>query len=174
METEAVPGREISPGQLTMAHMRVEERSRKARIRGGRRPGPGGVVIVRKGDTLGRLAKRHRVRMKELATANGLTPRSILKVGSRLVLPEPFRAARSRTARAAVRKVSGGTKSSSSAEAVRDVRKRTTRYKVRKGDTLGRIARVYGVTVERIADRNRLNKSKMIRPGLVLVIPPES
>jgi membrane-bound lytic murein transglycosylase D len=174
METEAVPGREISPGQLTMAHMRVEERSRKAHIRGGKRPGSGGVVIVRRGDTLARIAKRHGVRTKELATANGLKLTSNLKVGARLVLPEPFRAARPGTARAAVRKVSGGTKSSSSAEAVRDVRKRTTRYKVRKGDTLDRIARVYGVTVERIADRNRLNKSKMIRPGLVLVIPPES
>jgi LysM repeat protein len=87
--------------------------------------------------------------MKELANANGLTPRSILKVGSRLVLPGP----------------SG---------AVRHVRNRTTRYKVHKGDTLDQIARVYGVTAERIADRNRLKKSNLIRPGLVLVIPLES
>jgi membrane-bound lytic murein transglycosylase D len=149
METEAVPGREISPDQLTMAHMRVEEGGRRPRVKGVRRSGRGDTVIVRKGDTLGRLAKRHGVRMKELANANGLTPRSILKVGSRLVLPGP----------------SG---------AVRHVRNRTTRYKVHKGDTLDQIARVYGVTAERIADRNRLKKSNLIRPGLVLVIPLES
>ncbi|MDO8738482.1 LysM peptidoglycan-binding domain-containing protein [Candidatus Deferrimicrobium sp.] len=174
METEAVPGTEVSPGQLTMAHMRVEEGSRKARIRGGQRPEAGDAVTVRKGDTLARLAKRHGVRVKELASANGLKPTSKLKVGAHLVLPEPVSAAKSRTAQAAVRKASGGTKSSASAGAVRDVRKRTTRYKVHKGDTLDQIARVYGVTVDRLADRNRLKKSQLLRQGLVLVIPLES
>ena len=174
METEAVPGTEVSPDQLTMAHMRVEEGSRKARIRGGRRPEPGDAVTVRKGDTLARLAKRHGVRVKELASANGLKTTSKLKVGAHLVLPEPAGAAESRTAQAAVPKASGGTKSSASAGAARDVRKRTTRYKVHKGDTLDQIARVYGVTVDRLADRNRLKKDQPLRQGLVLVIPLES
>jgi membrane-bound lytic murein transglycosylase D len=174
METEAVPGTEVSPDQLTMAHMRVEEGSRKARIRGGRPPAPGDTVTVRKGDTLARLAKRNGVRVKELASANGLTTTSKLKVGARLVLPEPVGAAESRTARAVVPKASGGMKSSASAGAARDVPKRTTRYKVHKGDTLDQIARVYGVTVDRLADRNRLKKDQPLRQGLVLVIPLES
>ena len=174
METEAVPGTEVSPDHLTMAHMRAEEGSRRARIRGGRRPEPGDAVIVRKGDTLARIAKRHGVRIKELAGANGLKPTSILKVGAHLVLPEPAGAAGSRTARAAVPKASGGNKSSASAGAARHVRNRTTRYKVHKGDTLEQIARVYGVTVDRLADRNRLKKSQLLRQGVVLVIPLES
>jgi membrane-bound lytic murein transglycosylase D len=148
METEAVPGTEISPGHLTMAHMRAEEGGRRSRVKGARRPDPGDAIIVRKGDTLGRIAKQHGVRMKELAAANDLNPTSTLKPGARLVLPEPG--------------------------AARDVRKRTTRYKVHKGDTLDQIARVYGVTVESLADRNNLKKSRLIRPGLVLVIPQES
>jgi LysM repeat protein len=174
METEAVPGTEVSPDQLTMAHMRAEEGSRKARIRGMRRPEPGDAVIVQKGDTLARLAKRHGVRMKELASANGLSPTSKLKAGAHLVLPEPAGAGESRTAQAAVPKASGGTKSSASAGAARDVRKPTTRYKVHKGDTLDQIARVYGVTVDRLADRNRLKIGQPLRQGLVLVIPLES
>ena len=149
METEAVPGTEVSPDQLTMAHMRVEEGSRKARIRGGRRPEPGDAVTVRKGDTLARLAKRHGVRVKELASANGLKTTSKLKVGADIILPEP-------------------------AGAARDVRKRVTRYKVHKGDTLDQIARVYGVKVDRLADRNRLKKGQLLPEGLVLVIPLES
>jgi membrane-bound lytic murein transglycosylase D len=149
METEAVPGTEVSPGQLTMAHMRVEEGSRRARFRGGRRLDPGDAVSVRKGDTLARLAKRHGVRVKELASANGLKPNSKLKVGARLVLPERVRAAR-------------------------DDRKRSTRYKVHEGDTLDQIARVYGVPVDRLAGRNRLKKNQLLRVGLVLVIPLES
>jgi membrane-bound lytic murein transglycosylase D len=174
METEAIPGTEVSPDQLTMAHMRVEEGSRKARIRGGKRPEAGDAVPVRKGDTLARLAKRHGVRVKDLASANGLVPASKLKAGARLVLPEPGSAVQSRTAQAAVRKASEGTKSSASAGAGRDVRKRATSYKVHKGDTLDQIARVYGVTVDRLADRNRLKKDQPLRQGLVLVIPLES
>jgi N-acetylmuramoyl-L-alanine amidase len=174
METEAVPGREVSPDQLSMAHMRVEEGSRKARIRGGRRPEAGYAVTVQKGDTLTRLAKRHGVRVKELATANGMTPASKLKAGARLVLPESGSAARSSTGPSAVRKASGGKKSSASAGAARDVRKRATRYKVHDGDTLDRIARVYGVTVDRLAERNRMKKSQILRQGVVLVIPLES
>ena len=174
MDTEAVPGTEISPAHLTMAHMRVEEGSRKSRIRGGRRPEPGDGVTVRKGDTLARLAKSHGVRVKELASANGLKTTSKLKVGAHLVLPEPAGAAELRTAQAVIPKTSGGAKSSASAGAAPDVRKGTTRYKVHKGDTLDQIARVYGVTVDRLADRNGLKKGQPLRQGLVLVIPLES
>jgi membrane-bound lytic murein transglycosylase D len=173
MEAEAVPGTEVSPDQLTMAHMRVEEGSRRVRLRGGHRPEAGDAVTVRKGDTLARIAKRHGVRVKELASRNRLRPTSKLKVGARLVLPEPVSVARSRRSQAAVRKASGGTKSSS-AGAARNVRKRAARYKVHKGDTLDQIARVYGVTVDRLADRNRLKKGQILRQGLVLVIPLES
>jgi membrane-bound lytic murein transglycosylase D len=149
METEAVPGTEVSPDRLMMAHMRVEAGSRKARIRGRGRPDAEDTVTVRKGDTLSRLAKRHGVRVKDLASANGLKAKSKLKVGARLVLPE-------------------------AAGAARDVRKRATRYKVHKGDTLDQIARVYGVTVDRLAERNRMKKSQLLRQGVVLVIPLES
>jgi len=119
---------------------------------------------------MARLAKRHGVRVKELASANGLKPTSKLKAGASLVLPESVGAAESRTAQARGPKASGGTKSTASAGTARDVRKRTTRYKVHKGDTLDQIARVYGVTVDRLADRNQMKKSQPIHPGLVLVI----
>lgn len=173
-ETETVPGAEIPPDRLTMAHMRVEEGSRKPRIRGARRPEPGDAVIVRKGDTLARIAKSHGVRMKELASTNGLKPTSILKVGAHLALPEPAGATKSRTARTAVPKKSGKMNSAASAGAARAATKRALRYKVHKGDTLEQIARVYGVTVDRLADRNRLKKGGLLRQGIVLSIPLES
>ncbi|MHB1011488.1 MAG: LysM peptidoglycan-binding domain-containing protein [Desulfobacteria bacterium] len=173
-EEETVPGTEVSPDRLAMAHMRVEEGSRKARIKGGRRPGPGDAVTVRKGDTLSRLAKAHGVRMKELARANRLTPTSKLKVGARLLLPEPAGGTGSRTARKSASKASGRRNSPVSAGAARDARKKATRYKVHKGDTLDRIARVYGVTVDRLAVRNRMKKGQLLRQGVVLVIPLES
>jgi membrane-bound lytic murein transglycosylase D len=175
-EKESVPGTEVSPDQLSMAHMRVEEGSKKSRIRGGRRPEPGDAVVVQRGDTLARLARRHKLPVKSLARANGLRPLSKLKVGSRLVLPvadgDPAATEVRQTAELkAPKETKTTTKSASSA---RTVRKRTTRYKVHKGDTLDQIARVYGVTVEQLVDRNRLNKDQNLRQGRVLFIPLES
>ena len=172
IETETVPGTEISPDHLAMAHMRVEEGSRRSRVKGVPRPDPGDTVIVRKGDTLARIAKRRGVPVKQIARANGLKTTSKLKVGAYLVLPERDGGRGSRTAQTQARKASGKTKSS--AGAARDARKRTARYKVHRGDTLDQIARVYGVTVDRIADQNRLKKDQLLRQGLVLVIPLES
>jgi len=120
---------------------------------------------------MARLAKRHGVRVKELARANGLKPTTKLKAGASLVLPESVGASESRTAKARVPRASGGTNSTASAGAARDVRKPATRYKVHKGDTLDQIARVYGVTVDRLADRNQLKKSQPLPQGIVLVIP---
>jgi LysM repeat protein len=40
------------------------------------------------------------------------------------------------------------------------------------GDTLGRIASRYGVTVREIAERNGIQNVDRIRVGTVLVIPP--
>ncbi|HEX9191541.1 MAG TPA: transglycosylase SLT domain-containing protein, partial [Candidatus Deferrimicrobiaceae bacterium] len=84
---ETVPGKEISPDQLSMSHMRVEEGGRKGRGKAGRSPERGGSVTVRKGDTLGRLAKAHGISAKELARANNLSPGAKIAAGSRLVLP---------------------------------------------------------------------------------------
>ena len=41
-------------------------------------------------------------------------------------------------------------------------------------DTLDRIARVYGVSPQRLAERNRLKPGDPLRTGTVLVIPLES
>lgn len=171
---EAVPGTEVSPDRLTMAHMRPEESTRKGRMRGKRRPDPGDAVVVRKGDTLARLAKRHGVRAKDLASENGLNPQAKLKAGTRLVLPDAVAAKERGAAQPAASKASRGTKSVASAGAAQDAQKRAMRYKVHSGDTLDQIARVYGVPVERLAERNRLNKEEPLRKGVVLVIPLES
>jgi murein DD-endopeptidase MepM/ murein hydrolase activator NlpD len=45
------------------------------------------VYTVAHGDTLGRVAHRYRVSVKEIAVANGLAPEATLKVGMRLAIP---------------------------------------------------------------------------------------
>ncbi len=163
---ESVPGKEVSPDQLTMAHMRAEEGGRGRRHGRGHGPGTGrgGTITIRKGDTLGRLAKTHGVSVKALARANGIAPGAPLRIGSRLVLPG---------GRPSVRAASGAKKRGAPKPLARS-RKRTVRYKVHKGDTLDKIARVYGVRAETLADRNRLKNGDLLRLGTVLVIPLES
>ncbi|MGE5246871.1 MAG: LysM peptidoglycan-binding domain-containing protein [Verrucomicrobiota bacterium] len=163
---ESVPGKEIAPDQLTMAHMRVEENARRGRHRGGRthHADAGDTIRVRKGDTLSSLAKKHGVSVGELARANGLRTNGVLKAGTRIALPEAapkFRA-----------KASSG-KREASAPPSRSGRK-ATRYKVHRGDTLEKIARVYGVKVSDLVESNRLKQGQPLRLGAVLVIPSES
>ena len=89
-EDEAVPGKEIAPDQLSMAHLRIEEGRRKGRgrvVSGGREPAKG-PVLVQKGDTLDRVAKRHGVSTAALARANDLPRNAKLKAGGRLTLPD--------------------------------------------------------------------------------------
>ena len=41
-------------------------------------------------------------------------------------------------------------------------------YKVRKGDTLGKIAKRYGITVDRLCRLNNISRNKSLRPGQIL------
>jgi membrane-bound lytic murein transglycosylase D len=148
---EALPGKEIAPDQLTMAHLRVEEERRKGRSRtaSSGQAANEGAVRVRKGDTLGRIAKRYGVSAEELARVNDLDPSAKVKAGRRLVLPD------------------------GASQPAKD-RKKVVRYTVHRGDTLDTIAREYGVKPDVLAECNRLRQGELPRLGSVLVIPRES
>jgi membrane-bound lytic murein transglycosylase D len=46
------------------------------------------------------------------------------------------------------------------------------RYRVRRGDSLGRIAKTYHTTVKGILETNKLRSARLIRPGVTLLIKP--
>jgi membrane-bound lytic murein transglycosylase D len=81
-EDDAVPGKEVSPAQLTMAHMRVEEGIRQGRARA-----KGGWIRVRRGDTLSGIARSVGVSVGALARANGISVNSVIRAGARLRVP---------------------------------------------------------------------------------------
>lgn len=56
-------------------------------------------------------------------------------------------------------------------ESVADYEQTEVRYTIKKGDTLSSIARKYGVTVDAIAKRNKIENINIIHTGKVLVIP---
>ena len=111
------------PAKVMLAAARVDGGGGRA----GRRPG---VHVVRSGDSLWRIAKRNRMDVATLARLNGMGPGDTLRAGQKLVLNTraPRRARSPAAPRAARAPVS---------------------YKVRSGDTLSRIAKVFGVTVSR-------------------------
>ncbi len=105
---------------------------------------------VRRGDTLGAIAARHRVSIGSIKNANGLRG-SLIKSGQVLTIPDA-------SGRYYDTEISTGNT------------KKVAKYKVRPGDTLGGIAAKYNVSVSTIKHANRI-KSSTIISGQELTIP---
>jgi membrane-bound lytic murein transglycosylase D len=129
--------------------------------------------IVRRGETLARIARRYRVSIASLASANGISRRARVTKGHLLVVPGRARsevryasARKTRRGRAAQAVVLSRVRSKSIGR-----RAAAPHYKVRSGDTLYRIAVKHGTTVARILAVNSLPSWAKIRPGDRIKIP---
>ncbi|RUM31500.1 MAG: hypothetical protein DSY42_02605, partial [Aquifex sp.] len=120
---------------------------------------------VKRGDTLIKIAKRFKVSLKDLKKINNLKSDK-LYVGQKLKIPvKGSRVYKSRGGKPVRRYISG---KRVVLEKVR--RKVYLRYKVRRGDTLIRIARKFRTSVREIKRANRL-RSNRIYVGQILKIP---
>ena len=106
--------------------------------------------MVRSGDSLWRIAKRNRMDVATLARLNGMGTGDTLRAGQKLVL-------NTRAHRRASTSASSGSS-------------RAVSYKVRSGDTLSRIAQVFGVTVSDLVNWNGISKHSTLRPGQKLTV----
>lgn len=113
-----------------------------------------GHVIVRRGETLYGIARRHGVSVAQLKAWNGLTSNH-LKIGQRLLL----RAAHRHKALAATNGEPKG---------------RHTVYTVRRGDTLHSIARRFNVAVNDLQRWNNLDRGHTLHPGEKVEVYPQS
>lgn len=102
--------------------------------------------VVRKNDSLYSLSKKYHVTVQDIKSANNLVNRH-LKPGDKLVVPP--RSVATAEDRDGNKKFKGAA------------------YKVRKGDTLSRVAKKTGMSV---ADLKRLNgiRGKKLKPGIIL------
>lgn len=96
---------------------------------------------IRRGDTLGQIATRYGVSTHELVAINDLRSSNHIRAGQRLRLPLP-----------------------AAGSGDQDT------YTVRRGDTLGAIARRVGMSVESLAAANGLENASRIHPGQELRI----
>ena len=125
-----------------------------------RRSAPGDRYTVEAGDTLSAIAARHGVSAQALAEANGLTLRSVIRVGQRLVVPESGSvAAQSRVSSA----------NDSPGSGARDSGARL--HRVRRGETLWDLSRRYGVSMAAIREANPFLEERELRAGDTLRLP---
>lgn len=102
---------------------------------------------VRRGDTVSHIAVRLGVPQAGLVAANGLDSRAFIREGQVLVVP------------------AGGASAPTAAPAA------AASYVVRRGDTLGHIARRTGTTVAALTSANGLDARGFIREGQKLSVP---
>lgn len=99
------------------------------------------VHVVKKGDSIARIADFYGVSQRDLKDANGIGKGSIVDIGDRLVIPDVLR--------------KGARKS----------------HVIQSGDTLVQIARKYKVSVRDLAAANKIKRSSRLTLGKTLVIP---
>lgn len=106
--------------------------------------------VVRSGETLAEIAIRYNTTVDGIAISNGISNPARIYPGQALTIPSPGAAAREYPAQSA------------------------TSHTVQDGETLGRIALRYGVTVSALATANEITNSARIYPGQELSIPSTS
>ena len=117
--------------------------SRQALEQGPIRGGNNKQYVVRSGDSLWTIARAHGIPLQRIMRANQLGPRDTLQVGHQLTIPG----------------VSSGRQIT-----------RKVRYKVRRGDSLARIAEKFNVSIKEITRWNDLDRNRYIQPGQGLLL----
>ena len=118
---------------------------------------------VRRGDTLGRISRRFGVRTGDIITENNIRRPNRLRIGQVLAIPLFGSSIRSSNQSIANRRP-------------RDVpppdpaTHQAISYRIRRGDTLARISRRYGVSMANLQDWNKLNNPGDIIAGRSLTI----
>ena len=110
---------------------------------------------VRRGETLSVIAERYGTSVKALMRLNGLTNPRRVRAGQLLNIPDRF-----------VAKDDSSTPSAASPPP-----KQSVRHRVRRGQTLSTIARLYNTSARAIAHHNAIRNPQRIIAGQVLRIP---
>jgi membrane-bound lytic murein transglycosylase D len=146
------------PPKVVQAALRVDGRAAGGRTRAGLQ-----VHVVRRGDSLYAISRKTGVPVRTLASLNGISTGSTLRMGQRLRLAGASNPADSAVAAPARAAAQPGT-----AAATDDPGRRVT-YVVRRGDNLTAIARVLRVSVPELRNWNSLGNRNTLRPGQRLV-----
>ena len=125
---------------------------------------------VKKGESLATISRKLRVSRLDLAGANSLSIRSRVRSGQELVIPlAPATLLATRTTRAVPAEVASRSLSSEGTVAAPSRPQGQTVYKVKRGDTLFSIARLFDTTVANLKSWNQL-RGNVLSVGARLTI----
>jgi membrane-bound lytic murein transglycosylase D len=130
------------------------------------------IHIVRAGDNLYAIARRHRMDVHKLASLNGMQPGDSVYTGQHIVVKrfpgqyEPV----SPPAQAAARQDAATHAASPPRATPQHLSARAVSYTVRRGDTLSRIARMFQVTIRQIMSWNGMPTEAALKAGQRLTI----
>ncbi|MEZ4381778.1 MAG: penicillin-insensitive murein endopeptidase [Nannocystaceae bacterium] len=128
----------------------------------------GSLHVVRKGESLSRLARAAGCTIADVQVANDLGTKTVIYPGQPLFIPNCAGGARpsAATLSAAKAKAAAGQAAQAKAATVDEL----VRHRVRKGESLSRIAKRYGCSPSDIRARNNM-RDNTIHPGQLLLIP---
>jgi LysM repeat protein len=125
-----------------------------------------GSYVVRKGDTLGRIARAHGTSVRELKAANGLTG-SRLSIGAELTIPGGESGTRKTSRKGGAPAAAPQPKEGPSDPAKGS---RPQIHTVRKGDTVRSVSRAYRVPERDIRRLNSMRRKGGLVPGSQLLV----
>lgn len=166
-QVNGINGHMIRAGHSLLVPMAMREadgyvlsaEQRRQATQGTARSGERAVHVVRSGDTLWDIARKHGVGVKQLAQWNAMAPGDVLRPGQRLVIwgKGPILAA----------DAVGGP-----LQGTHPISETTQRisYVVRKGDSLSRISQRFNVKVSELLRWNSLAQGDYLQPGQRLTL----
>ena len=131
---------------------------------------PSKTYVVKKGDSLWKIAKAESVSQSEIAKANSLSSKSMLKVGQKLQIPQVAKAATTTTTAAAAAAAIPSSADALGATTVATAADAGNVYVVKAGDSLWKIAQNHHVNVSAIKQANSLS-SDSLKVGQKLKMP---
>jgi membrane-bound lytic murein transglycosylase D len=124
---------------------------------------------VRRGDTLSGIATEYRVSLSALMRANGMTNRTVIRVGQVIMLPSDGSA--SAPVAVAVASVEPPVAAPTEAPASLATTPAEGIYVVRRGDSIERIATRLGIDQQALLAANDIRNKNLIQVGQQLIVP---
>lgn len=133
------------------------------------------VHKAEKGETYYSISRKYGITVDELCAANNISSSDILRVGQSLTIPEKDASAEQEEKAPPAPEATGGTAEldapAPKAEGEPSRERKFDTYTVQKGDTLYRIAKVNGITVDELKNLNDFGDDSVLKAGARLRIP---
>ncbi len=125
--------------------------------------------IVRKGDTLSRIAVNNGTSVTTLCRLNGISSKSVLRIGQRLIVRDGIKSTATTKSSSTAAKTTTTTAPSTRATNYDDLA--TESYTIRSGDNLSYIAKRYNTSVSTLCSINNISARSTLRIGQKLLVP---